>query len=198
MQEHQKCPHGKQALAHNLVGPIQAVLSLIGIVAKAADGLAYGVGQSMSARPVQDVPQQVAAQQPAHREPQDDFHKASGEPHGHTAHREHHQQHDQSRRVHGQVCLSGERIEEGAGDQPRQERRHVERAPQHRMEQVEPGLVAGHFHQVAPGWERLHRLTSEVSTRSNSAKREVGSAARASRGPYSRTCPSSRTRMSSA
>ncbi len=30
------------------------------------------------------------------------------------------------------------------------------------------------------------------------AKREVGSAARASRGPCSRTCPSSRTRMSSA
>ncbi len=127
MQEHQERPHGKQPLAHNLVGPIQVVLGLIGIVAKAADGLAYGVGQRIGARPVQDVPQQVAAQQPAHREPHDDFDKAGAEPHGHTAHGEHHQQHDQSRRAHGQVCLPGERIEEGAGDQPSQERRQAAR-----------------------------------------------------------------------
>ncbi len=134
MQEHQERPHGKQALAHNLVRPIQVVLGLKGIVAKAADGLAYGVGQSMGAWPVQDVPQQVAAQQPAHREPQDDFDKASGEPHGHTAHGEHHQQHDQSRYAHGQVCLPGERIEEGAGDLSLQEERQAERAPQYRVE----------------------------------------------------------------
>ena len=35
---------------------------MIGIVAKAADGLAEGIGQSLGARPVQDVPQQVYLQ----------------------------------------------------------------------------------------------------------------------------------------
>jgi hypothetical protein len=99
-QEHQEGPHGKQALAHNLVTPIHVVLSLKGIVAKAADSLAHGVGQRLGPRPLQDVPQQVAAQQPAHGESHEDFHKASGEPHGHTAHRERHQQHNQSRCAH--------------------------------------------------------------------------------------------------
>src|SRR5947209_10561279 len=96
------------------------------------------------------------------------------------------------------MCLTGERIEEGAGDLSRQEKRQAESAPQHRVKQVEPGLVAGHFHQVAPGRELFHKDTSNVSTCNNSAKREVGSAARATRGPCSRTCPFSRTRMSSA
>src|SRR5690348_6778361 len=92
----------------------------------------------------------------------------------------------------------GKCIEKGASDQSCQQRGHIECPPQSPVEQVEPGLVTGHFQQVAPCWKvLLHRETS-VATRSNSAKREVGSAARASRDPYSRTCPSSRTRMSSA
>ena len=72
-----------------------------------------------------------------------------------TAHGDHHQQHDQSRRAHGQMRVPGERIEEGAGDQAQQQRRRVHHAPQRRVGQVEPGRVAGHSHQVAPGRERL-------------------------------------------
>ena len=135
----------------NLVGPIQVVLGLVGIVAKAADRLADGEGQRIGARPVQDVPQQVAAQQPAHREPQmistkPAMSQRAARPTAITT----------SSTISpvvptGQVRLPGERIEEGAGDQPRQQRRQVHHAPQRRVEQVEPGRVAGHFHQVAPG-----------------------------------------------
>src|SRR5262249_30331287 len=120
------------------------------------------------------------------------------QPEGRAPYGEYAQQPEQPRYAAGQMRLSGERVEKGTRDQPRQERQQVHQAPPRPVEEIEPGRVAGHFQRVAPGWERPHRTTSSVATRSNPAKWEVGSAASVRRGPYSRTCPSSRTRMSSA
>ena len=152
MQEHQECPHGKQALAQNLVGPIQAVLGLIGIVAKAADRLAYGVGQRMGARPVQDVPQQVAAQQPAHREPQMISTKPA------MSHRAARPTASTTSSTISPVVPTGRCAcpvsvsKKARAISPGSSGDRLHHAPQHRVEQVEPGRVAGHFHQVAPGW----------------------------------------------
>ncbi len=68
MQEHEERRDGEQAVADDLVAPIHVVLGLVGIIAETADGLPDGEGQRTRARSVENVPQQVTAHQPTHRE----------------------------------------------------------------------------------------------------------------------------------
>ena len=77
---------GEEALDQDLVGPIDAILRLVGVVAEAADRLADREGQRGGPRELEDVPQQVAPHQPAHREAHGDLDEAGDQPEGRLAH----------------------------------------------------------------------------------------------------------------
>src|SRR5205085_2783648 len=93
-------------------------------------------------------------------------------------------------------CAACEVVEDGTHDPAREQRKEVEQdAGGERTEKVEIGPVTDQPPDELPG---AHARASSRPARSRRAKREAGSRARMSRGPYSSTRPPSRTRMSSA
>src|SRR5260370_36269816 len=92
--------------------------------------------------------------------------------------------------------LRGQQIKEILHDDAKGYPRKCEQSKEQTFQDVQPGAIA---HDAPERLPRFHaRTSSNKPTWSKWEKRDWGSAARASRVPYSRMRPSSRIRMSSA
>src|SRR5258708_20937479 len=91
--------------------------------------------------------------------------------------------------------LRGQQIKEILHDDAKGYPRKCEQSKEQTFQDVQPGAIA---HDAPERLPRFHARTSSKPPWSKWEKRDWGSAARASRVPYSHMRPSSRIRMSSA